>query len=195
MFRHRNSQFQKEIVTIHPGEYLATGDDVIIATVLGSCIAVALFDPRGPRGGLNHFMLPGNLSDASEFSSPNAKYGLYAMELLINDLLKAGSRRQDLTAKVFGGGSVLRLDSGFTNKIPQSNIDFVFSFLKTEGIPVISSDVGGTAARKVFYFPLENRVLLKRITGTLIAAIGKEEEGYLENIKKKPDSGEIVMFD
>ena len=87
MFRHSITQFEQEVVTIHPGEYFATADDTIISTVLGSCIAVALYDPRSCVGGLNHFMLPGEVAPDEITRNPNAKYGMYAMELLVNELM------------------------------------------------------------------------------------------------------------
>lgn len=187
MYTHFNNHFNALVATIHPGEYYATKDDVIIATVLGSCIAVAIFDKRNRFGGLNHFMLPGTLNPEGFFTSNSGKYGMFAMELLINSMIKLGSRKQDLIAKVFGGGSVLHNTSGFSSHIPESNIDFAFSYLKTEGIPVESSDVGGVQARKIFFFPQTSRILLKRISGKLITAVEKEETQYFQKIRKESE--------
>jgi chemotaxis protein CheD len=195
MFRYRDTLFQKEMVTIHPGEFLVTQEDVVISTILGSCVAVALFDPISRRGGLNHFMLPGKTGNDSHFASGGAKYGVNAMELMINDFLKAGTKKRDLSAKVFGGGSVLGGASGSGSRVSQDNIDFAFSFLETEAIPVLGSDVGGTAARKIFFFVREDRILLKRITGFFVKAIEKEEDSYLKSIRKKHGAGPVVFFD
>jgi chemotaxis protein CheD len=195
MYEHRLTRFEQAITIIHPGEYLATSADIIISTVLGSCISVALRDKNLSIGGLNHFMLPGSLESRRTMESPNAKYGMYAMELLINDLLKRGCRREHLEAKVFGGGSVLGHGST-PGGIPRSNIDFAFDFLKTEGIPVLSSDVGGREARKILFFVKSGRVLLKRITGTLIVAVEREEEVYLKRIAEiQAKSGDVILFD
>ncbi len=189
MYTHFYSRFNSQVITIHPGEYHATKEPVIIATVLGSCVAVALYDKRNKFGGLNHFMLPGTLNPDGAFLTSSGKYGLFAMEFLVNAMLKLGSRKQDLSAKVFGGGSVLKKAGGFGSHIPQSNIDFAFTYLNTEGIPVESSDVGGTHARKIFYFPQTSRILLKRITGKLIAAVEEEESAYFRRIKKETKKG------
>jgi chemotaxis protein CheD len=193
VFRHRISQFDQEVVTIHPGEYYLTAADTIISTVLGSCIAVGIFDPAEGIGGLNHFMLPGELVRDELIRSPNAKYGMYAMELLINDLMKMGLRRERMRAKVFGGGAVLRIKGGKTN-IPRSNIDFAFEYLAKEGIPVLASDVGGREPRKIFFFARTGKVLLKRIAGSLATLVEMEEEDYLERISSRPPEGPVTMF-
>lgn len=195
MFRHRITQFEQEVVTIHPGEYFATMDDTIISTVLGSCIAVALFDPERRLGGLNHFMLPGEVARGEIIQSPNAKYGMFAIELLINELLKLGLRKKDIRAKVFGGGAVLRFADGGMTKIPQSNIDFTFEYLNKEGIPVLASDVGGREPRKIFFFPQSGKVLLKRIQPSQVDLVEREEERYLTTIREAEQEGPIVLFD
>jgi chemotaxis protein CheD len=200
MYRHHSGKFDREIVTIHPGEYFASSDELIIATVLGSCIAVALYDRRLRFGGLNHFMLPGTVRSSEQLLfSETGKYGMFAMEHLVNEMMKLGSRRENLVAKVFGGGSVLRTGNRYDpNKasVSKSNIDFAFTYLETEGIPVDTSDVGGTEARKIYLFPDSFRVLLKRITGKLVTDVEQEEKEYLESIKKKQAPGEdVTLFD
>jgi chemotaxis protein CheD len=195
VFRHGISRFEQELITLHPGEYFATRDDTILSTVLGSCIAVGIFDPESRLGGLNHFMLPGELGESGIERSPNAKYGMYAMELLINDLMKLGARRSALKAKVFGGGSVLRFDGGGGSKIPRGNIDFAFEYLAKEGIPVLASDVGGNEPRKIFFFARTGKVLLKRIAGTLVTLVEKEEERYLGHLRADELEGPVVLFD
>jgi chemotaxis protein CheD len=194
MFKHSVSQFEQELITIHPGEYFATTDDTIISTVLGSCVAVGLFDAELRAGGLNHFMLPGDFGNRDLIRSPNAKYGMYAMELLINDLMKLGARRSSLRAKVFGGGAVLRI-AGESTKIPASNIDFAFEYLAKEGIPVIASDVGGEEPRKIYFFARSGKVLLKRIGGTIADLAEREEERYLRGLRKSSDQGPVILFD
>ncbi len=193
MYRHRTSQFEQEVVTIHPGEYFSTRDDTIVSTVLGSCVAVALFDPQAGAGGLNHFMLPGEFRPDELVASPNAKYGMYAMDLLVNDLMRLGLERRRLKAKVFGGGAVLRLPGGGTG-IPQSNIDFAFEYLEKEGIPILASDVGGREPRKIFFFARTGKVLLKRIAPNLLSLVEREEERYLDSIRTKEAEGPVVLF-
>jgi chemotaxis protein CheD len=195
LFRHSISQFEQELITIHPGEFFATKDDTIISTVLGSCIAVGLFDAQARAGGLNHFMLPEESGKIDLIRSPNAKYGMYAMELLINDLMKLGAKKSSLSAKVFGGGSVLHFSGGSGSKIPANNIDFAFEYLRKEGIPVIASDVGGLEPRKIFFFAQSGKVLLKRIAGTVADLAEREEERYLSDISAHERVGEIRLFD
>jgi chemotaxis protein CheD len=185
MYRHFNSKFQKNVTILHPGEYYASSEDEIISTVLGSCIAVALYDPMKRVGGLNHFMLPGALDDNGKLMSETGKYGVFAMEFLINELMKLGSKRQDLVAKVFGGGHVLRGSELHVSRVPEGNIEFAYTYLNTEKITVESADVGGTTARKIFFYPQTFKVLLKRITGTLITSVEHEEEEYLRKLREE----------
>lgn len=194
MFRHSISQFDQELLTIHPGEYFATLDDSVISTVLGSCVAVGIFDPALGAGGLNHFMLPGEYRKSDLLKSPNAKYGMYAMELLINDLMKLGADRRSLRAKVFGGGAVLRLPGGGNTRIPDSNIDFAFEYLAKEGIPVEASDVGGRLARKIFFFARTGRVLLKRVGGELVEDVEREDGRYFKELSARRPEGPITLF-
>lgn len=194
MYHHFNQRFQRDVTIIHPGEYFTTGEDVVISTVLGSCIAVALHDPSTRLGGLNHFMLPGELSGRDFFNEEAGRYGMFAMELLINDMLKAGARRDQLVAKVFGGGHVLSTSAG---NIPDSNIAFAMKFLETERIPIASQDVGGTDARKIFFFPVTARVLLKRFGGQNRKPVEREESRYLNRISKtsRPqDTPDVTFF-
>lgn len=194
MYKHFNTRFDREVAIIHPGEYLATGEDIVISTVLGSCIAVALHDGAAGLGGLNHFMLPGELHSNNFFAEESGRYGMYAMELLINDLLKAGARKNRLVAKVFGGGHVLSTSAG---NIPDSNITFAMEFLETERIPIASNDVGGTEARKIFFFVKTARVLLKRFGGQKAAPVQREETAYLSRIanrqRRKPEP-DVTIF-
>ncbi|MDA3947692.1 MAG: chemotaxis protein CheD [Spirochaeta sp.] len=194
MNRHFDRKFNRDVAVIHPGEYLVTDDDIIISTVLGSCVAVALYDPTRHQGGLNHFMLPGEINRQNVFTDESGRYGMFAMELLINDMLKRNSNKRNLVAKVFGGGHVLNTAAG---KIPESNIAFALEFLETENIPIASSDVGGTDARKIFFFARTSRVLLKRFGGQKAAPVEREEEAYLSRIKKperpKP-SDDVTIF-
>lgn len=195
MNTHFSTRFQKDIVILHPGEFFATGEDVMISTVLGSCIAVAFFDARNRIGGLNHFMLPGNLRNETFYLTESGKYGMFAMELVINEMLKLGTRRSDLTAKVFGGAHVLRTSPDGSASVPRGNVEFAFQYLKTEKITIDASDVGGTAARKIFFDPRTSKVLVKRITGALITDVAQEERKYLEKIKKDKDKpSEPTLF-
>ncbi len=193
MYTHKLSLFEQSIITIHPGEYHVSGEDIIIGTVLGSCVSVAFWDQRLRQGGINHFMLPGDLDDEDLVRSPNAKYGMFAIELLYNELLKAGPRKADVVAKVFGGASVLRLAAGPT-KIPKGNVDFALAFLRKENIPIVANDTGGILPRKIFFFAQTGKVLLKRIASTRGTSIEREEELYLDRIQRA-ENGSVTLFD
>jgi chemotaxis protein CheD len=183
------------VLILHPGEYYATRTDLMISTVLGSCVGVALYDPQARVGGLNHFMLPGSVSTKKDMYSETGKYGVFAMELLVNEMVKMGANRPNLRGKIFGGGHVLRQEVDGSGKIPEANIRLAQGFLETEGIPVDSSDVGGNVGRKIFLFPQTFRVLLKRMSGTLMTNVEQEEKQYLERLREeKKQQGEVTLF-
>jgi chemotaxis protein CheD len=193
MFRHKLSLFEEEVVIIQPGEYYVTRENEIIATVLGSCVSVALYDVKVGYGGLNHFMLP-HVMNSNLAESKSAKYGMYAMEVLINALLSKGCRKERLVAKVFGGGSVLDKKATELAKIPQSNIDFSLEYLEAERIPIVSQDLGGTHARKIFYRVRDSRVFLKRYDGQQ-REVELEEVGYLRKIRREEEEeGTVTLF-
>ncbi len=194
MYRCEIRGFPVPVVTLHPGEYYSTREDLVLSTVLGSCVAVALFDPGSGIGGLNHFMLPGSVDRVRPLLSDSARYGMYAMELLINDMLKKGVRKQDLRAKVFGAASLLEFSGGSSGRISDNNIRFTFSYLEGEGIPVLARDVGGDLPRKIFLYSRTGKVLLKRIPRTRLTAIRREERSFLEDIRTK-EAGPVVLFD
>lgn len=199
MNKHFDNHFQKNIVTIHPGEYYASSEPNLISTVLGSCVSVAFFDKELRIGGLNHFLL----AKASQFANSDitmaGRFGEYAIELLITDLIKMGSNRKSLTAKVFGGGHILETIGTEEPKIKVAadNVEFAFSYLKTEKIRVISSDTGGIYPRKIFYDPLTSKIWLKTLPKThmQIDLIKRAEKRYASSIEKKKDTvGDIVWF-
>jgi len=160
----RDHTFGRVMVKVLPGEYYVTGEDMIVSTVLGSCVAVCLTDTEGGIGGMNHFLLP-------DGGGATGRYGVYAMELLINGLMKAGARRHMLEAKVFGGAAVLRGATAI--QVGQRNVAFVDGFLEREGIRVAARDVLGEGARKVLLFPDTGRVLARRL-GEAPPAIDEE---------------------
>ncbi|MCQ2613449.1 MAG: chemotaxis protein CheD [Treponemataceae bacterium] len=197
MNQHFDVHFQKEIITIHPGEFYSTFDDVYIATVLGSCISIALYDIKQKFGGLNHFMLPKSNSSRALPAGDEGRFGDYAMELLINDMLKKGARHEDLRAKVFGGANVLETGGDHLNMTGINNINFALSYLETEKIPVLVNDTGGIFPRKIFFHPLSAKVYLKRIqsSGMSVDSIKKREEEYQAALQRtKSAAGDITWF-
>ena len=184
--------FNCEAVKILPGEYFVTQRDLVIVTVLGSCVSVCLRDHVSGIGGMNHFMLPGNNDGGISPISASARYGVYAMELLINHLLKLGARRNCFEAKVFGGGSVLR---GMTaNNIGDRNVEFVRDYLHTEHIPVVAEDLLDIYPRKVYYFPMTGRVMVKKLKSLHNTTLLDREMEYSMRIKRVPVAGDIDLF-
>ena len=141
---------------IAQGEY-AIGDkpEHLISAILGSCVAVCLYDRVQGIGGMNHILLP----DSARSDMLTRSVGAGAMETLINALLKAGSVRQNLDAKVFGGASVV---AGLSD-IGQRNAAFALDYLATEGIPVISQSLGGAQARRIKFWPSSGRASQKLV--------------------------------
>jgi len=190
-----DTKFDMEMVTIFPGEYHATREQRVIFTVLGSCIAVAMFDPIRKIGGMNHFMLPFTINEECFYLSKSGKYGMYAMELLINELLKLGAARSVIKAKVFGGGNVLQNVKDFSGSVPENNIKFALEYLNAEGIPIVAQDVGGTEARRVFFFTDTAKIRLKRISRTLVQPLESDELEYLQKIRReKAAAGKVTLF-
>ncbi len=183
--------FDCEAAKILPGEYYFTNKDMLIVTVLGSCVSACIRDRVTGLGGMNHFMLPDGGGDGSPVSA-SARYGTYAMEILINDLLKAGAKRENMEAKVFGGGAVLK---GFTAiNVGERNAAFVLSFLKTEKIRVVAEDLNDVHPRKVYFFPRTGKVLVKKLMQTHNDTLAKRENEYASRLKKAPVGGEIDLF-
>ena len=183
--------FDCDAAKILPGEYYYTGKDMLIVTVLGSCVSACIRDRVRGLGGMNHFMLPDG-GDPGNPVSASMRYGTYAMEVLINDLLKAGARREHLEAKVFGGGAVLR---GFSAmNVGERNAAFVMQFLKTERIPVLAEDLNDIYPRKVYFVPRTGKVLVKKLMQTHNDTLAKRELDYASRLKVTPVSGAVDLF-
>jgi chemotaxis protein CheD len=183
--------FDCDAAKILPGEYYYTGKDMVIVTVLGSCVSACIRDRVKGLGGMNHFMLPDG-GDPGNPVSASMRYGTYAMEVLINDLLKSGARREHLEAKVFGGGAVLR---GFSAmNVGERNAAFVINFLKTERIPVLAEDLNDIYPRKVYFFPRTGKVLVKKLMQTHNDTLAKRELDYASRLKVTPVSGAVDLF-
>ncbi|MFL0809572.1 MAG: chemoreceptor glutamine deamidase CheD [Agarilytica sp.] len=178
---------------ILPGECYVSKTGEMIVTVLGSCIAACIRDTRLGVGGMNHFMLPvqQNHSGRSAITAELA-YGNWAMEFLVNEILKLGGKKSSLEIKIFGGGKVLSSISNID--IGARNIDFVKQFIANEGMSILAEDVGSNCPRKVLYFPDTGSVKLKRLRTTANNTIQKRELEYFETMKKKPDQGEVELF-
>ena len=184
----RLNAFGRDSVTIGPGERYASADDVVISTVLGSCVAVAVYDQGLGLGGMNHFMLPDAPLDGKLFGSESGRYGMFAMELLLGDLVKLGTRRERLKAKVFGGGMMIEgMD------IAKKNVDFAVRYLEEEGIAIEARDVGGAFARRVHFFPAERRVFVKEMRAVRLSEL-QTEDSYRAAVEAESKSASDLVF-
>ncbi|GAA5183667.1 chemoreceptor glutamine deamidase CheD [Niveibacterium umoris] len=184
--------FECDAVKVLPGEYYATTRDMAIVTVLGSCVAACIRDRDKRIGGLNHFMLP----DGGERGvvSESARYGAFAMEVLINRLLGMGARRTSLEAKVFGGGRVMAALTG--SNVGDRNAAFVLDYLKLERIPVVAQDLLDVYPRKVYFFPVSGRVMVKKLVDLRNETLIDRERAYRERLTHAPrHSGDVELFD
>lgn len=187
-FFYFDHHFQTNAVKVLPGEYFVSALPVVIMTVLGSCIAACLWDARSGIGGMNHFMLPeGDSADVS------ARYGSYAMELLVNEMMKAGARRENLQAKVFGGAQVM---AGFTTmNVGERNTRFVRDYLRAERIALLAEDVLDIYPRKVCFFPDSGRVMVKRLAHAHPESLlTQERQGSAVRIAESAAGGSVDLF-
>lgn len=152
-----DAHFRLDAVKVLPGEYFVHDEAILITTTLGSCIAACLWDRQLRLGGMNHFMLPHGARDGTGAGH----YGAFAMELLINEMVKRGATRANMEAKIFGGGAVMSAIN--TLNVGQRNTEFVLDYLRTERIPVVSKDVLDIHPRKVCFIPDSGKALVKRL--------------------------------
>lgn len=197
MNKHFDTHFNKQIITILPGEFYSTDKPVLISTILGSCISIALYDIELHLGGLNHFMLPSSSRTKEISFEEQGRYGDFAIELLLNDMFKKGSKKANLKAKIFGGSNVLN-DGGYhQNRTGLNNISFALEYLTTENIPILANDMGGIFPRKIFYDPQTSKIFLKRIQRSDITLneINRRESAYKEEMQEKQTlTGDITWF-
>ena len=197
-FEHINRYWDKTrnmvAAKILPGEYYVTMSDELIATVLGSCVSACIRDRIFGIGGMNHFMLPkDNKSDrgmSSSSLSDAARYGNYAMEHMINDILKNGGRKENLEVKIVGGGRII---ANMTN-IGRKNIEFVKEYITAEGLLLLGEDVGDIYPRKVVYHPQTGKVNVKKLRTMHNNTIVDREQQYMKELSVKPVAGDIELF-
>lgn len=188
--RYFDRSFQLPAAKILPGEYFVSDQGMLLVTVLGSCVAACIRDTEAGIGGMNHFMLPDD--GGRDAVSTSARYGTYAMEVLINHLLKMGARRNRLEAKVFGGGAVLA--SLASSNVGTRNAEFVLEYLKTEKVPVVAKDLLDSYPRKVYYFPETGRVLVKKLHRVHNETLFSRERDYKDRLSGAPVAGEVELF-
>jgi chemotaxis protein CheD len=181
-----DAHFRNDAVKILPGEYFVHDEDLLIMTTLGSCIAACLWDRHARVGGMNHFMLP-------EGAGESGRYGSYAMELLINEMMKRGASRMTMEAKVFGGGQVI---SGMSSmNVGERNTNFVIEYLKTERIPIMSKDVLDIYPRKVCFLPASGKAMIKRLAPTNAEALVAQDRAAAQRaVPANTGGGSVDLF-
>ncbi|HHJ13781.1 MAG TPA: chemoreceptor glutamine deamidase CheD [Gammaproteobacteria bacterium] len=176
---------------ILPGEFYVTCHDEAIVTSLGSCVSACIRDRIFAIGGMNHFMLPeagGQQAVHAGDLSESARYGSYAMEQLINEILKAGGRRENLEVKLVGGGHVIASMGG---DIGDKNARFAREYIQREGLTLVGEDLGGEWPRRVVYFPATGKVRVKKLRSAEVAA---QERAYQERIRHQHIDGDVELF-
>jgi|APLak6261669570_1056073.scaffolds.fasta_scaffold00002_87 chemotaxis protein CheD len=188
---------ENQIVTakLLPGEYYVTNTNEMITTVLGSCVSACIRDVTNGIGGMNHFMLPetgrSRLTTRDEAVLGNAtRYGNYAMEHLINIILKNGGKRKNLEVKLFGGGKIIAT----LGDVGARNIQFVLDYVDTEALNLVSHDLGDIYPRKVNFYPQTGKVRMKKIKDLHNETIVLRETQYRSSIKDTPVEGSIELF-
>ncbi len=184
--------FELEAAKILPGEYYVTRRDMLLVTTLGSCVAACIRDKTNGIGGMNHFMLPENSKEQAGWGASSTRYGAYAMEVLINQLIMLGARRENLEAKLFGGGAVIKNMASMN--VGERNAQFGQDYLKNEGIPVIAKDLLDIYPRKIYFFPTTGRVLVKKLRNMHNETIVQRESEYRSRLLKSKVEGDIELF-
>jgi len=191
--RYWDNSTGKYAAKILPGEFYVTKEDEVIVTVLGSCVSACIRDKVFGIGGMNHFMLPISKADSNHSVLGLAtRFGNFAMEHLINEILKNGGARNNLEVKIFGGARVLT--DMITLDIGNKNIDFVRNYIKTEALNLVAEDMGDIYPRKIIYHPLSGKVRMKKLRTMHNMTIANREKAYMNRLREEPVSGEIELF-
>lgn len=187
-----NNTQVKQIV-LQPGDFTVSNENVVISTILGSCVSACMFDPLEKIVGMNHFLLSSSeFEDRKFYLTKAGRYGVHAMELVINGMMKLGAKRKNLRVKAFGGGRVLQSGVSYENgkmqgllNVAGKNVDFITNFLKTEKIPLESENLGGNYGRVVHFFSEDYSVLVRKIRkADHDEIINKEKRLWQESVDK-----------
>ena len=182
------------VVKLMTGDCFVAGDPrYMLVTILGSCISVCMRDPVAKVGGMNHILLPGNSSHKDVVKGDPeycTRFGAFAMEELINGILKLGGQKDRLETKIFGGGNVIKNSAMIGSK----NINFVKEYLKKEGLVIKSENVGGTIPRRIHYFPDTGKVMLRSLKRKDDLDIVEQEKKYEDKIVQKPKADDVELF-
>lgn len=189
--RYWDRQHQCWAAKILPGEfYVTTEPDEIICTTLGSCVSACIRDAKAGVAGMNHFMLPAGRDDNDDWHGQGARYGSVAMEQLINEMLKLGASKQDMTLKLVGGGRIIRSMSD----VGRHNIDFVLDYARLEALEIIATDLGDIYPRKVIFHPDSGAMRVKRLKSMHNDTLIRRERHYEAELQAQPATGEVELF-
>ena len=186
-----DAHFRNDAVKVLPGEFFVHDEDILIMTTLGSCIAACLWDRDRRVGGMNHFLLP-EAGSQNGGDGDSGRYGSFAMELLIGEMVKRGATRSSMEAKVFGGGAVI---SGMnTINVGERNTSFVLDYLRTERITVVSKDVMDIYPRKVCFLPASGKAMVKRLASANTEALAAQERAAATRATPASGGGSVDLF-
>lgn len=194
-----NRALGQTMIRVNQGNcYVTDKEDEILTTVLGSCISACIHDPVNNIGGMNHFMLPISATESGKWSGndslaePHLRYGNFAMEKLINDLLKRGSEKKKLIVKIFGGGNVMNIGT----EVGHRNADFAEEYFKAERMRIVAQDTKGTQPRKLQFFPTTGKVRIQKLDTRHSKAIAQRDEKSLrQSHVVKDEGGSIELWD
>ena len=187
--RYWSTKWNCTAIKISPGEYQVTSEPVVLTTILGSCIAACIHDPVTHTGGMNHFMLP-HQSHTDDQNRP-LRYGLFAMETLINEMMKQGSQRNNLVLKICGGGDMMQ---GKTD-IGEQNINFIQDFITRDRLPLEASDLGGSQPRRVAFFPTTGRLFISKLDQQTDNRLLQQERYLQAQAEQQLTTCDITLFD
>ena len=186
-------EFGVPAVKLLPGEYFVTTENIVLTTVLGSCVSACVRDSTAGIGGMNHFMLPDDADPGSRDVAAAMRYGAYAMDVLLNELFQGGAKRERLEAKVFGGGAVLA-NMTMLN-IGERNADFVLRYLEVERVRIAAQDLRGKLPRRINYFPVTGRVTVRKLRQQDDPLLAQQHEpGLVKGSSKQPGHTTIDPF-
>lgn len=188
--RGKDRDTHAKVTTLYSGGYYVTDTPgEMIVTILGSCVAACMHDPIARVGGMNHFLLPDSGSTSGNVTE-STRYGAFAMEQLINGILKRGGIKSRLEVKIFGGANVINNSSMIGSK----NVAFVQEFLRREGLAISGQDLGQDYPRRLRYYPDTGKVMLLKLKRKEDMAAIAEEERFAKSLKAKPIEGDIELF-
>lgn len=189
--RYWDGKWQSWVLTLRQGESIVSDEDVLINTVLGSCVAACIFDPIAGIGGMNHFLLP--VAGPSEPTPLSFRYGVHAMEMLVNTLLKNGAERDRLRVKITGAADIV---SGMSTRAGTANSAFIRDYLATEALTLAAADLGGNQARRVVFNPLSGSMKVKKLSKPLDSRLIMNEETRAEELSHVVDEqADVALFD